>query len=78
MYRQIVDMMKCLLHAPAEGSSHRAVAGASQEVDDYTIVSPTLECMQLFIEVCANDLYSHLCNWMFISAIYIYIHVILS
>ena len=28
--------------------------------------------MQLFIEVCANDLYSHLCNWMFISVIYIH------
>ena len=28
--------------------------------------------MQLFIEVCANDLYSHLCNCMFISVIYIY------
>ena len=28
--------------------------------------------MQLFIKVCANDLYSHLCNWMFISVIYIY------
>ena len=28
--------------------------------------------MQLLIEVCANDLYSHLCNWMFISVIYIY------
>ena len=34
MYRRIVDMRKCLVHAPAEGSSHRAVAGASQEVDD--------------------------------------------
>ena len=33
------------------------------------IVSPTLE---LFIKVCVNDLYSHLCNWMFISVIYIY------
>ena len=34
MYRRIVDMRKCLLPAPGEGSSHRAVAGASQEVDD--------------------------------------------
>ena len=34
MYRRIVDMRKCLLPAPDEGSSHRAVAGASQEVDD--------------------------------------------
>mgnify|MGYP001756453686 CR=1 FL=1 len=34
MYRRIVDMRKCRLHAPYEGSSHRAVAGASQEVDD--------------------------------------------
>ena len=34
MYRQIVDMRKCLLPAPDEGSSQRAVAGASQEVDD--------------------------------------------
>ena len=34
MYRRIVDMRKCLLPAPNEGSSHRAVAGASQEVDD--------------------------------------------
>ena len=33
MYRRIVDMRKCLIHAPAKGSSHRAVAGASQEVD---------------------------------------------
>ena len=66
-------MRKCLLPTTDEGLSHRAVAGASQEVDDQTIVSPTLECMQLFIEVCANDLYSHLCNWMFISVIYIYI-----
>ena len=32
MYRQIVDMRKCLVHALAEGSSHRAVAGASREV----------------------------------------------
>ena len=72
MYRRIVDMWKCILPAPDEGSSHRAVARVSQEVDDYTIVSPTLECMQLFIEVCVNDLYSHLCNWMFISVIYVY------
>ena len=34
MYMRIVDMRKCLLPAPDEGSSHRAVAGASQEVDD--------------------------------------------
>ena len=34
MYRRIVDMRKGILHAPDEGSSHRAVAGASQEVDD--------------------------------------------
>ena len=34
MYRRIVDMRKCLLPAPDEGSSHLAVAGASQEVDD--------------------------------------------
>ena len=34
MYRRIIDMRKCRLHAPYEGSSHRAVAGASQEVDD--------------------------------------------
>ncbi|XBI01338.1 hypothetical protein VPH35_130137 [Triticum aestivum] len=34
MYRRVVDMRKCLVHAPTEGSSHRAVAGASQEVDD--------------------------------------------
>ena len=72
MYRRIVDVRNCLLPDPDKGSSHIAVAGASQEVDDYTIVSPTLECMQLFIEVCANDLYSHLCNWMFISVIYIH------
>ena len=39
------------------------------------MVSLSLECMQLFTEVCVNDLYSHLCNWMFISVIYI--HVIL-
>ena len=34
MCRRIVDMRKCLLPAPDEGSSHRAMAGASQEVDD--------------------------------------------
>ena len=34
MYMRIVDMRVCLLPAPDEGSSHRAVAGASQEVDD--------------------------------------------
>ena len=34
MYTRIVDMRKYLLHAPAEGSSHIGVAGASQEVDD--------------------------------------------
>jgi hypothetical protein len=34
MYRRIVDMRKCLLPAPDEGSSHRAMAGASQGVDD--------------------------------------------
>ena len=34
MYRQIIDMRKCHLPAPDEGSSHRAVVGASQEVDD--------------------------------------------
>ncbi|XBH96522.1 hypothetical protein VPH35_086892 [Triticum aestivum] len=34
MYRRIVDMRKCLLPVPDEGSSHKAVAGASQEVDD--------------------------------------------
>ncbi|XBI46404.1 hypothetical protein VPH35_110660 [Triticum aestivum] len=33
MYMQIVDMRKCLIHDPAKGSSHGAVAGASQEVD---------------------------------------------
>ena len=26
MYMQIVDMRKCLVHAPAEGSSHTTVA----------------------------------------------------
>ena len=34
MYRRIIDMRKCLLHGTDEGSIHRAVAGASQEVDD--------------------------------------------
>ena len=34
MYRWTVGMRKCLLHAPDEGSSRRAVVGASQEVDD--------------------------------------------
>ena len=34
MYRRIVDMRKCLLPAPDEGLSHRAVAVVSQEVDD--------------------------------------------
>ena len=34
MYRRIVDMRKYLLPAPDEGSSHKAVAGASKEVDD--------------------------------------------
>ena len=34
MYRRIVDMRKCLLPNKDEGSSHIAVAGASQEVDD--------------------------------------------
>ena len=34
MYRRIVDMRKCLLPAPDEGSSHRVVAGASQEIGD--------------------------------------------
>ncbi|XBI47091.1 hypothetical protein VPH35_111140 [Triticum aestivum] len=34
MYMRIVDMRKCLTHDRAEGSSHKAVAGASQEVDD--------------------------------------------
>ena len=34
MYMRIVEMRNCLLPAPDEGSSHRAVAGASQEVDD--------------------------------------------
>ena len=34
MYMQIVDMRNCILPAPDEGSSHREVAEASQEVDD--------------------------------------------
>ena len=34
MYRRIVDMRKCLVPSPDEGSIHRAMAGASQEVDD--------------------------------------------
>ena len=34
MYMRIVDMRKSLLRAPDEESSHGAVAGASQEVDD--------------------------------------------
>ena len=34
MYRWIVDMRNCLLPDPDEGSSHIAVAGASQKVDD--------------------------------------------
>ena len=34
MYRRIVDMRNCLLPDKDEGSSHIAVAGASQEVDD--------------------------------------------
>ena len=34
MYMRIVDMRKCFLPAPNKGSSHRAVVGASQEVDD--------------------------------------------
>ena len=34
MYRRIVDMRNCLLPNKDEGSSHIAVAGASQEVDD--------------------------------------------
>ena len=34
MYRRIVDMRNYLLPDPDEGSSHIAVAGASQEVDD--------------------------------------------
>ena len=34
MYRRIVDMRKCLVPAPDEGSSHRAVSGELQEVDD--------------------------------------------
>ena len=34
MYRRIVDMRKCFLPDPDEGSSHRAVAGASQGLHD--------------------------------------------
>jgi hypothetical protein len=34
MYMRIVDMRKCLRPTPDEGSSHRPVAVASQEVDD--------------------------------------------
>ncbi|KAE8818162.1 hypothetical protein D1007_04035 [Hordeum vulgare] len=34
MYMQIVDIRKCLRPALDEGSSHREVAGASQEVHD--------------------------------------------
>ena len=34
MYMRIVDMRKCLRPAQGEGSSHRAVATASQKVDD--------------------------------------------
>ena len=34
IYMRIIDMRNCLLPAPVEGSSHRVVAGASQEVDD--------------------------------------------
>ena len=34
MYRRIVDMRNCLLNNPDEGSSHIAVSGASQELDD--------------------------------------------
>ena len=34
MYMRIVDMRNCLLPDPDEGSSHIAVAGATQEVDD--------------------------------------------
>ena len=64
-------MRNCLLPDLDKGSSHIAVAGASQEVDDYTIISPSLECIQLFIEVCANDMYSHLSNWMLILVIYV-------
>ena len=33
MYRRIVDMRKSLIPQNGQGSSHRAVAGASQEVD---------------------------------------------
>ncbi|KAE8781230.1 hypothetical protein D1007_45551 [Hordeum vulgare] len=34
MYTRLVDMRKCLRSSPYEGSGHREVAGASQEVDD--------------------------------------------
>ncbi|KAE8811989.1 putative ubiquitin-conjugating enzyme E2 26 [Hordeum vulgare] len=34
MYMRIVDIRKCLLPAPDEGSSHTGVAGVSREVDD--------------------------------------------
>ena len=34
MYRRIVDLRNCLLPDKDEGSSHIAVAGASQGVDD--------------------------------------------
>ncbi|KAE8780570.1 putative methyltransferase PMT27 [Hordeum vulgare] len=34
IYRWLIDMRKYLCPAPDEGSSHKAVAGASQEVDD--------------------------------------------
>ena len=34
MCKRIADMRNCLLPDPDEGSSHIAVAGASQQVDD--------------------------------------------
>ena len=34
MSRRIIDMRNCLLPDPDKGSSHIAVEGASQEVDD--------------------------------------------
>lgn len=34
MYTRIVNMRKCLRPAPDKGTSHTAVAGVSQEVDD--------------------------------------------
>ncbi|KAE8791983.1 putative ubiquitin-conjugating enzyme E2 26 [Hordeum vulgare] len=34
MYTQIIDMRKCLRPTPDEGLCHRAIVGASQEVDD--------------------------------------------